>query len=105
MKYIVLHLGETDGVVYESEKDAMEEVRYIVSNYIHDHYRHYLPFSVEDDEYFEPDVEVFVLNEAVPLPLQELADEFYWNQKIYEKEESEREYKRYLELKKMYETD
>lgn len=103
--FVLLVGGE---VVYTTSdsSDVFREARGSVYQYISDHKRHDLPLKMTDEELRWMDVEVHELlgeRSQVALPYQEWIDDYYRELKEGEREDEEREYKRFVELRGKWE--
>lgn len=103
--YVLVNSGR---VVYTTNdiNDILCEARESVYMYISDHKRHELPFKVTGDALGRMDIEVHELlgkRSQVALPYQAWIDDYYREMKEGERENKEREYKRFVELRKKWE--
>ena len=104
-QYFALFHGEE--LVYGDKEYVMREIRMHVDMYICDHRKHNLPLQVTEEEIRNLDVRLYALEpegDVFPtLPIQEWYDQWYAERVQHKKEEEEREYQLFLELKAKYE--
>lgn len=103
--FVLLVGGE---VVYTTSdsNDIMREARESVFQYISDHKRHDLPLKMTDEELRWMDIEVHELlgeRSQVALPYQPWVDDYYREMKEGERQDEEREYKHFVELRRKWE--
>jgi hypothetical protein len=103
--YVLLDGGE---VTFTSgdRGEVLREAHCAVDQHITDHLRHDLPIKLDDEEIRWIDVEVHELSgdkSQIALPYQQWADDYWVEVQEAERDEDEREYKRFLELRDEYE--
>jgi hypothetical protein len=89
----------------DDEETIMAEAEMHCNQYICDFWRHDLPKKLNAEDKASLDVHVFDLQEMrkLDLPFQEWVDEWYADKREADREEEQREYKRYLELREKWE--
>jgi hypothetical protein len=103
--YVIVSGGEVSYSTNDRE-DCLLESRLSFDQHITDFLRHQLPMRLSEEDIRRVDLKVYELEDEtleIRLPFQEWLDDRYEENRKYEKDEAEREYKRYLELHEKYE--
>ncbi len=102
--YVVVQFGEIQSWSY-SEEAALSSAAECVDQQIADHWRHKLPVQVTPEMARDLDIRMYRLDaqSQVELPFQKWFDQYYQERQESARDEEEREYKRFLELRKKYE--
>jgi hypothetical protein len=90
----------------EDEETILTEAQMHCNQYICDFWRNCeLPKKLTDEDKASLDVHVFDLQEMkkLDLPFQDWVDDWYADKREAERDEEQREYKRYLELREKWE--
>lgn len=90
----------------DDEETILTEAQMHCNQVIADHWRHELPKKLSESDKSDFDVHVFDLVDVrkLDLPFQEWVDEMYNEMREHLAEDSQREYKRYLELREKWES-
>jgi hypothetical protein len=102
--FVVVQFGEVHSWT-SSEQSALKSARECVEQQIVDHWRHKLPVKVTEDIARDLDVRLYRLDSRseLTLPIQQWFDENYKQRQESARDDEEREYRRFLELRAKHE--
>lgn len=101
--YALIVDGEIEYIGHEKDV-ALKAAHSAVDQKISDHHRHRLPVHIDSTAAYELDVYVYEMNNdnRLDLPFQQWFDDYYAEMKEYDREQEEREWKHYLELREKF---